>query len=225
LSRLRSDTLIKFTLGPAAPALGEHPILNKMHLSSTIPAYYSSESGMGRDIDMAQVLSRARGGDREAFADLVREHQSMVFSVGWNYLRDQGTAEELAQEVFLELFQRLDSIESPAHLVFWLRKVTTHRCIDYARRRKNRPRIALDDAPEAAALPALPDPFVADALRRFTASLPEKPRMVVLLRFQEDLDPSEIARVLDMPVNTVKSHLQRSLAILKEKLERTRVRS
>jgi RNA polymerase sigma-70 factor (ECF subfamily) len=49
--------------------------------------------------------------------------------------------------------------------------------------------------------------------------------MVVVLRFQEDLDPSEIAKVLDMPVNTVKSHLQRSLAVLKEKLERTRVRS
>jgi RNA polymerase sigma-70 factor, ECF subfamily len=63
------------------------------------------------------------------------------------------------------------------------------------------------------------------ALRKLTAALPEKPRMVVLLRFQEDLDPSEIARVLDMPINTVKSHLQRSLAVLKEKLERTRVRS
>jgi RNA polymerase sigma-70 factor (ECF subfamily) len=49
--------------------------------------------------------------------------------------------------------------------------------------------------------------------------------MVVILRFQEDMDPSEIAGVLDMPLNTVKSHLQRSLAVLREKLERTKVRS
>jgi RNA polymerase sigma-70 factor, ECF subfamily len=182
------------------------------------------KAGMNTSGSSEQMLWKARGGDRDAFAALVREHQSMVFSIGWNYLRDEGAAEELGQEVFLELFQRIASIESAAHLTFWLRKVTTNRCIDYARRRKNRPGVALDDVPEPAASPALPDPFVSDALQKLTSSLPEKPRMVVLLRFQEDLDPSEIAKVLDMPVNTVKSHLQRSLAVLKEKLERTRVR-
>ena len=171
-----------------------------------------------------QALWKARGGDRDAFAVLLREHQSMVFSIGWNYLRDEAAAEELAQEVFLELFQRIASIESPAHLTFWLRKVATHRCIDYGRRRKNRPGVALDDIPEPSAIPSMADPFVSGSLRRLTDALPEKPRMVVVLRFQEDLDPSEIAKVLDMPVNTVKSHLQRSLAVLKEKLERTRVR-
>jgi RNA polymerase sigma-70 factor (ECF subfamily) len=173
---------------------------------------------------MEQALWQARGGDREAFATLVREHQSMVFSIAWNYLHDEGAAEELGQEVFLELFQKIASIESPAHLTFWLRKITTHRCIDYGRRRKNRPGVALDDVPEPSAAAAMTDPFVSGALQKLTLSLPEKPRMVLLLRFQEDLDPSEIAKVLDMPVNTVKSHLQRSLAVLKEKLERTRVR-
>ena len=174
---------------------------------------------------LEQALWKSRGGDRDAFSALVREHQSMVFSIGWNYLRDEGAAEELAQEVFLELFQKIAAIESPAHLTFWLRRVATHRCIDYARRRKNRPGVALQDIPEPATAPAMPDPFISGALQKLTASLPEKPRMVVVLRFQEDLDPSEIARVLEMPLNTVKSHLQRSLAVLKEKLERTRVRS
>jgi RNA polymerase sigma-70 factor (ECF subfamily) len=49
------------------------------------------------------------------------------------------------------------------------------------------------------------------------ASLPEKARMVVLLRYQEDLDPEDIARLLEMPVNTVKSQLQRALAMLRQK--------
>jgi RNA polymerase sigma-70 factor (ECF subfamily) len=53
------------------------------------------------------------------------------------------------------------------------------------------------------------------------ASLPEKPRMVMVLRYQEDLMPEEIAGVLDMPVRTVKSHLQRSLAMLREKFDRS----
>jgi len=172
---------------------------------------------------LEQPLWRARGGDRDAFETLLREHQSMVFSIAWNYLRNEAAAEELSQEVFLELFQRVASIESPAHLTFWLRKVTTHRCIDYARRRRNRPGIALEDVPEPSAPPAASDPFLSDVLNRLVSTLAEKPRMVVVLRFQEDLDPSEIAKVLDMPLNTVKSHLQRSLAVLKEKLERSKL--
>jgi RNA polymerase sigma-70 factor (ECF subfamily) len=172
-----------------------------------------------------QALWGARGGDRDAFAVLVRDHQSMVYSIAWNYLRSRPCAEELAQEVFLDLFQNVKSIESPAHLTFWLRRVTSHRCIDFTRRRANRSGVALEDVPEPVSTPDMPDPFVSDALRKLTASLPEKPRMVVILRYQEDMDPADIARALDMPLNTVKSHLQRSLAILKEKLERTRVRS
>jgi RNA polymerase sigma-70 factor (ECF subfamily) len=59
-----------------------------------------------------------------------------------------------------------------------------------------------------------------ETLRRLVASLPEAPRMVMVLRYQEDLDPLEIAETLSMPLGTVKSHLQRSLALLREKLER-----
>jgi RNA polymerase sigma-70 factor (ECF subfamily) len=58
-------------------------------------------------------------------------------------------------------------------------------------------------------------------LRRFVATLPATPRLIVTLRYQEDLDPTEIAEVLEMPLNTVKSHLRRSLAILREKVGRT----
>jgi RNA polymerase sigma-70 factor (ECF subfamily) len=52
------------------------------------------------------------------------------------------------------------------------------------------------------------------------AALPERPRLIVILRYQEDLEPAEIAEVLELPLNTVKSHLRRSLAILREKLNR-----
>ena len=175
--------------------------------------------------ELEQALWRARGGDRDAFAVLVREHQSMVFSIAYNFLRNEALAEELAQEVFLDLFHAVRTIESPAHLTFWLRRVATHRCIDHSRRRKNRPSIALEEVAEPSSSPPMEDHFLGDALRRLTSSLPDKARSVVILRFQEDLDPGEIAKVLGMPLNTVKSHLQRSLSILREKLERTRVRT
>ena len=156
------------------------------------------------------------------FAALVREHQSMVFSVAYHFLHDRQGAEEVAQEVFLALHRSLDDLQSPAHAAFWLRKVAAQRAIDEGRRRKRRPQVALDEVGEPAARGAASagDPLLAEMLRRLIASLPETPRMVVILRYQEDLDPMEIAAALQMPVGTVKSHLQRSLALLREKLER-----
>ena len=135
--------------------------------------------------------------------------------------RDRSLAEELAQEVFLNLHQNLHSIKSPEHLVYWLRKVTSHRCIDQSRWLKVRPQVSLEDVPEPATDASENDLFLSEILRRVVDTLPEKARLVVILRYQEDLDPGEIASVLDMPLNTVKSHLRRSLASLRDKLSRT----
>ncbi len=165
-------------------------------------------------------LAKAQRGDHAAFAEIVREHQSMVFGIACHFLRDRATAEELAQEAFLELYQHLESIKSSEHLRFWLRRVIGNRCIDTVRRRKIRPVVGLEDVPEPAASEDRGDPILAGTLRRYVGTLPEAARLVVILRYQEDLAPSEIAAVLDMPVNTVKSHLQRSLAMLREKLAR-----
>jgi RNA polymerase sigma-70 factor (ECF subfamily) len=151
---------------------------------------------------------------------LVREHQSMVFSMAYHFLHDRGAAEEVAQEVFLSLHRHRAEIESPAHAVFWLRKVTAQRSIDEARRRNRRPQVALESVAEPAIAASPGDPMLGDLLRRLVATLPEAPRMVMVMRYQEDLEPAEIAELLDMPVGTVKSHLQRSLALLREKLER-----
>jgi RNA polymerase sigma-70 factor (ECF subfamily) len=172
------------------------------------------------DARLEDALARSAKGDHVAFAELVSQHQSMVFSLACHFLRDRSVAEELAQEVFLNLHQNLSAIQSPAHLTFWLRKVTVHRCIDQTRRQKVRPQVSLEDVPEPVAAQAEDDMLLSQMLRKVVDTLPEKPRMVVILRYQEDLEPAEIARVLKMPLNTVKSHLRRSLALLREKLSR-----
>lgn len=155
------------------------------------------------------------------FATLVRDHQAAVFSIALHYLRDRAAAEELAQEVFLQLHQRLAEMKSAGHAGHWLRKVTVHRCIDFARRSRLRPQVGIESVPEPAAPAGYGDPMLSERLRKLVASLPEKPRMVMILRFQEDLEPMEIAELLNMPLRTVKSHLQRSLAMLREKFSRT----
>lgn len=154
------------------------------------------------------------------FADIVRRYQSMVFSIARHFLGDPSAAEELAQDVFLQLHSNLKNLESDDHVRFWLRKVTAHRCIDHRRRRRP-PQLSLEDAPEPSVPENSADPLLAKRLRRYVGSLPEKPRLVMILRYQEDMLPDDIAEVLGMPIATVKSHLQRSLATLREKVMRT----
>ena len=144
----------------------------------------------------------------------------MVFSVALHFLRNRALAEELAQDVFLHLHQNLRAIESRAHLTFWLRRVASHRCIDQARRARLRPRVGLESAPEPAMARDDSDPLLAGLLQRLIAGLPERSRMIVILRYQEELEPAEIAEVLDIPIGTVKSNLHRALAVLRGKLDR-----
>lgn len=170
---------------------------------------------------MASVPLKELTGQSEecvpAFPEAIEAHKAMVYGIAWNFLRDRTVAEELAQDVFLLLHKKWDSIRSREHLVFWLRKVTAHRAIDLARKRKLHPETTLKATDEPTVLERLHDSFLASYLERMVASLPEKQRMVVVLRYQEDLEVEEIADVLGMRVNTVKTHLNRALDLLRAK--------
>ncbi len=157
--------------------------------------------------------------DLPDFEELVRTHQRMVFSISYHFLHDHALAEEVSQDVFLRLFRSLSSMQSQAHVSAWLCKVTTHRCIDYARRRRQD--VALDEIPEPSSESLPGDPLMSRRLQKMVASLPPKARAVVILHYQEDLDPEEIARVLGWRLNTVKSQLQRSLMMLRSKFGRS----
>lgn len=169
---------------------------------------------------MGMALRQAVQGDQQAFAEIVREHQGMVFSIGWHFLGDRALAEDLAQEVFLQLYRALPAIQSSSHLTHWLRRTTAHRCIDHSRRNYFRREAPLEEMQEMATGTAAADPFLHERLRQTVAQLPEKQRMVVLLRYQEELGAGEIAELLNMPENTVKSTLHRALEELRRNLSR-----
>ena len=166
------------------------------------------------------VASEPLTDDADKFTQLVDEHQAMVFSLAYHCLGDRALAEEVAQDVFLELHRKMASMQSPEHIRHWLRRVATHRSIDQSRRRRLRPQVGLDEVREPVSPEAQRDPILGGTLRRLVATLPEKSRLVVILRYQEDLDPADIAEVLDMPVRTVKSHLRRSLEMMRRKMTR-----
>src|SRR5580658_7867409 len=156
------------------------------------------------------------------FASLVRQHQAMVFSIAWHLLRDRAVAEELAQDVFLSLHQHLAEMESAEHVLFWLRRVTSNRALDVARRRQRRPMVSLESAPEPVAVTPTGDPLLGTALKTLVAALPEKARAIVVLRYQEDLDPAEIARVLHPGGHGEESIAAGPRAVARETVPRSR---
>lgn len=168
--------------------------------------------------EMAEVrreLLDAALADREAFEALVKMSESMVYGLAFGFFRNRAIAEDLVQDAYMELFRNLHKLESDQHVVNWLRQTVTRKCIDRSRRKKFQPHLDLDAIPEPRAVPMSRDPMLADELASKVAELPLKMRMVVVLRFQEDLRLGEIAEAMDIPVNTVKTLLRRALIRLK----------
>ncbi len=156
---------------------------------------------------------------RVDFEAAVKDHRAMVFSLAYHLLRSRALAEEAAQEVFLRLFQDQDSITDGPHLVHWLRRTTTHRCLDVLRRPLHRLTQPLGGLEQQAEVHPT-DPWRERTLRRLVSDLAPTARAAVVLRFQEGLEPREIAELLDVPLATVKSRLHRALAVLRERLVR-----
>jgi RNA polymerase sigma-70 factor (ECF subfamily) len=130
----------------------------------------------------------------------------------------------VAQDAFLELYRELSGVdfrlESEDHVRFWLRRVTVHRATDVLRKRARQPEATAEEWMEeqhsVESAEALNTAVVA-LLEELLRTLPEALRVAVVLRYQEEMRPEEIATLLGQPVATVKSHLQRGLQLLRRK--------
>lgn len=157
--------------------------------------------------------------EHDDFRRLIQTHQRMVFSIALRITSDYSTAEEVAQDVFLALYRGGERLESEDHIRFWLRRVAVHRATDALRRKAVRPEATADEWQE--------EQYVGDQdagnvavqarLDDLMRGLPEPLRVAIVLRYQEEMLPDEIAQLLNQPVATVKSHLQRGLKLLRRK--------
>jgi RNA polymerase sigma-70 factor (ECF subfamily) len=157
------------------------------------------------------------------FETLVDEHQAMIFSLALRMTGDRGLAEELTQDVFLELDRHMGKMQTPEHALYWLRRVTMSRSADALRRRRVRGMDLWVELDESHGAPVSGEgredrlsPLGA-RLEHLLTTLPEPQRAALVLRYQEDMLPEEIATTLDAPLATVKSHLQRGLKLLRAK--------
>jgi RNA polymerase sigma-70 factor (ECF subfamily) len=160
------------------------------------------------------------------FRGVVERHQRMVFSLALRVTGEYGAAEEVAQDVFLELYRSAEKLTGEDHVRFWLRRVTVHRATDALRKKAHRPESAAEEWVDEAHADGDgaadgPGTVIEARLEELLGSLPEAMRIVVVLRYQEEMLPEEIGKLLGQPVATVKSNLQRGLKLLRRKAEIT----
>ena len=176
-------------------------------------------------VDDKDLVRRIRSGDEEALRLLVERYQDRVFSLVFGIVRDAHEVEDVAQEVFLKVYTRIEAFDERSQFYTWLYRVAVNAAKDHVKKRVRRPAVPLD---EADALPGSVENPEAGATRAETirlvraaiAELPLRYREVLTLREIEGLSYDEIAAVLDLSIGTVESRLHRARARLKRKLER-----
>ena len=177
----------------------------------------------------AELVERARGGDRDAFGELVERHQQAVFRTALAALRSREEAEEVAQDTFVTAMQKLDDFRGDASFKTWLLTIAWHKAIDrrrgaaeWFRRFVSRDRA---DAPE----PVSPHPSHEQALidaegrgavRRLVRKLPPKYRDALLLSASGEHTFDEIATILGVPSGTAKWRAMEGRRLLRDRLKR-----
>ncbi|MEW6757965.1 MAG: sigma-70 family RNA polymerase sigma factor [Acidobacteriota bacterium] len=164
-------------------------------------------------------MARTAGGDRDAFGALVRRHQGSVYSIARKYLGDRTEAEDVAQDVFLRLWEASPRYRPEKPLVAYLRTITVNLCLD----RRRRP--GLLSLANPGALPGTADSEAGvlaaereEALKKALAGLPPAQRMAIVLFHLEGLSVVETARLLEVGAKAAESLLSRGRRALRERL-------
>lgn len=182
----------------------------------------------------AALMLRVKRGDRAAFTELVEKYQQPVMNFVGRSLRDETEAEDLAQNVFLQVYKSRARYERTAKFSTWLFTIARNLCLNEIRRRVRHPADSLEETqPEHDDLPArqyedkkvaLPTERVlhgelADKIEAALAALPENQRTALLLCRQDELSYEEISSVLGCSLSATKSLIHRGRETLKERLK------
>lgn len=186
--------------------------------------------------EVAQVIAlhlpAARRGDRKAFAALVAATQNTVTSVALAVVRDVQHSEDIAQEAYLAVWKRLNTLRNPDSFLPWLRQITRNLARDHLRRSQARPgdqtgtEPALwdqerdqeglgDEGAETSLLRAEEDRLIAQALE----ALPDESREVLTLFYREGQSSRQVARLLGLTDAAVRKRLSRARGALRSELE------
>lgn len=180
-------------------------------------------------LDDQTLVRQCLRGNVSAFAELVTRYTAPIYSLAYRLTDDRAEAENVTQETFLRAYAALPRSRTDLAFKPWLFQIAVNLCRDLARKKRPAAFSELsteaDPAPEEAIEDESPLPLdqveereLRQALVRAVADLPEIYRAVVTLRYTEELSYEDIAMILQLPINTVRTHLFRAKAMLRKSL-------
>jgi RNA polymerase sigma-70 factor, ECF subfamily len=183
-------------------------------------------------VDDMTLVERVRAGDSAAFQELVSRYENKVYRLAIKLTRNEALAEEVLQEVFIKIFEKLDTFRGESALSSWIYRIAANAAFSKLNLEKRHQHADLDDAmPQAEAslhertdtAQASPDrPLLSEeavgVISRAIERLPEDFRVVITLRDVEGLPNEEVARILELSVPAVKSRLHRARLLLRKRL-------
>jgi RNA polymerase sigma-70 factor (ECF subfamily) len=190
-------------------------------MMDSLPATTESPTPAGEE---RHLLARCRAGDTRAFAALVDRYRDRAYGLALRLVRSPADAEEVAQDAFVRAWRSLADFRGDSAFGTWLYRIVWRRALDRsaALRTRRERETPLEDAPDVARTAAAAG--TGDAAlgsgsdwARITEGLTDPQRAVVTLFYYEDMPLKEVARALDMPEGTVKTHLSRARAALRER--------
>jgi RNA polymerase sigma-70 factor (ECF subfamily) len=179
----------------------------------------TSPVNRGNADDEMRLVARIRAGDQQAMSELYDRYSRVVYAVALRVLQDAAGAEDILQDVFLQLWRNPDAFDaSRGNLAAWLAVIARHRSID--RLRKRRPEIDIEDCVIAGG-PDLRDEtertLVVEKIRGALAEMNPDQRGLLELAFFQGLTHSEIAEKTGQPLGTIKTRIRSGLKYLRAK--------
>ncbi len=179
----------------------------------------------------AEYIAELKSNDRKAYAEFVGVFASGIYNVALNILQRREEAEEVAQDVFIKVFQSIDSFDGSCSLKTWLYRITVNKSLDMLRQRKRKTPWTVfvnlfgEDGEEKETAVDFVHPGIqmekkeeAEILLAAIDKLPERQRTVFILYQFEDMSYKEIASTLETSVSAVDSLMSRAKKQLREQL-------
>lgn len=167
------------------------------------------------DEDLVYLAKRELPHTTQAYAELVKRHSKYVFQIAFGITNDNGAAEDVAQDVFVTVFDKLHGFEERSTFKTWITTITTRRSLTWLQKRKT-DHLDIDEVIESS--PELASDNCATEGRLYqqlTSKLSEGEREIVTLRFVADLEFSEIAELLDEKLSAIKMRFYRAVEKMK----------
>lgn len=192
--------------------------------------YQLRKGGVNLEVDKKLII-KCKKYDKLSFKELFQMYEKYLYCLCYSYTQNQQDALDLVQEIYIKVFNNINKFDDSMPFHPWIRRISVNTCLNFKRTIKNNI-ISLNQSINEEE-GTLEDVLLAedhvedevlnletkDIIKTNLKEIPEKYRIIIVLRYYENLDYNEIAKLLNKPLGTVKTELYRAKALLKDKLK------